>query len=429
MKKKFGNHNNSNKKYKNRSKLFKRACFIYYMQFNNSALLYREAKALQSRGFEVDVIDLRSSRKENIFQTFDGINIYGIQPRPFAEKKMLLYFVRLLLFCVKATFFLAIMSLKRRYNLIHVTAPPDFMVFTALIPKLLGAKIILDIHDISPEFFMEKMHIKEDRMIIKLIKFVEAISTKFADHVITVTDHWRNKLISRSVPQAKCTVLLNVPDDDFFKPIPNNETKPLNMFNLFYHGSLEEYFGVDTIIKAMPFIKQNIPNVRLHIYGGGRLKEYFEAWVDEKGYDSYIKIYNKVPFYMLPQILVNAHLGIVPTKNSNFSDDTISMKSLEYIALGIPVVISATSAHQYYFDNSMVSFFEPENEIELASCVIKLYKNEQERKHLVRRSYAFLRQHGWRQSKNIYFQIIEKLNGNGLHNFHEEKCLEKSATV
>ena len=88
---------------------------------------------------------------------------------------------------------------ERRYSLVHVTAPPDIMVFSAIVPKLFGARIILDIHDIGPELFMRKLNVGEDRLVVRLIKLLERLSASFADHVITVTDFWKDKLAARSV--------------------------------------------------------------------------------------------------------------------------------------------------------------------------------------------------------------------------------------
>ena len=53
-----------------------------------------------------------------------------------------------------------------------------------LIPKLFGAKIILDIHDIVPEFYMSKFNAKEKSVFYKLLLFVEKISCMFSDQVI-----------------------------------------------------------------------------------------------------------------------------------------------------------------------------------------------------------------------------------------------------
>ena len=46
--------------------------------------------------------------------------------------------------------------------MIHVHSVPDFLVFAALVPKLLGARIILDIHDILPEFYASKFGASKD---------------------------------------------------------------------------------------------------------------------------------------------------------------------------------------------------------------------------------------------------------------------------
>jgi glycosyltransferase involved in cell wall biosynthesis len=395
----------------NKTAKVKWACFVYYMQFNNSALLYREAKALQSQGFEIDIIDLRSARSDRSYRRFDGMTIYGIQARPEAEKKNRTYFARLLLFHLKATLFLSWMSLKKKYSIIHVTSPPDFMVFTAVVPKFFGAKIILDIHDISPELFMEKLHLPESQRIIKFIKFIEAVSARYADHVITVTDLWRNKLVSRSVAAGKCTVLLNVPDENLFAPASRTRHSA-NDFNLFYHGSLEEYFGVDTLLKAMPTIRKMIPTSQLFIYGGGRLEESFAARIKRQQMESYIKMIPKVPFYELPILLQNADMGIVPTKSCHFATDTISMKSLEYMSLGIPIVISRTKAHHYYFDDSMVKFFEPDDAEDLAKCVIALFKQKDRRESQIQNSQEYLRSNGWPHYKNVYLQIVNRLVSN-----------------
>ena len=91
-----------------------KACFVYYMQFSNSALLYREAKALQNQGFVVDVFALRSSRNEKIIQNFNGLNIYGIQARPCAEKSAAIYFAKLLIFFLKSLIILSALAAFKR---------------------------------------------------------------------------------------------------------------------------------------------------------------------------------------------------------------------------------------------------------------------------------------------------------------------------
>lgn len=384
-----------------------RACFLYYQHFN--ALVYREAKALQEHGFEVDIVCLRVLLNEKLIQRFRGINVYAIQKRPTAEKSFVSYFLRLLFFYAKAAGLLTVLAPIRKYSLVHVTAPPDIMVFAALVPKLLGARIILDIHDIGPELFMRKLHVGEHQPVIRLIKLMEWISSRFADHVITVTDFWKDKLVSRSVDESKCTMLLNVPDEDVFQPM--KAPRQRKSFNLYYHGSLEEHFGVDTMLEAMPMIQEQIPNVLLHIVGGkkGRAYEEYRELANRLNLNSRVMFHPGVVFWELPGVLSDADLGVVPTKDAVFSNEAVSMKALEYIALGIPIVISRTKAHDFYYDSSMVRFFDPCNAEQLAEAVIELYKDRERRETLICNAHSFLEHNGWNKFKELYSEIVQRL--------------------
>ena len=384
-----------------------RVCSVYYQSF--SALIYREAKALKQKGMDVDIICYAVNADRKALKSYDGINIYQIQSRPSRETSVILYLLHLMQFFFRSFVFLSYSGILRRYALIHITTPPDFLVFAAIIPKLLGAKIIMDIHDIGPEFYMRSLSVGENHPVVKLIKFIEKIATKTSDHVLAVTDLWRNKLTTRSTSPSKCTTLLNVPDDDLFHIFPKTKTRNSNNFNLFYHGSFEELFGVDTLINAMPTIVKHIPNVNLHIYGGGRLLYDCKALVEKFKLDKYVIFHGGVPFYELPRILAKADIGIVPTKGGVFSGEILAMKSLEYISLGIPIVISRTKGHKYYYDNSMVKFFEPDDKEDLARAVIGLYRNEAERQKILRNSRSFIKKYGWKRTKEVYLQIVYNL--------------------
>ena len=386
-----------------------KACFIYYMRFNGSAILYREAKSLKEKGFDVDIICLRDTRKENVFQVYEGINLYGIQPREEREKKASIYFERLIAFCIKATAMMSWLGLTRKYDIVHVTTPPDFLVYAAFLPKLRGAKIILDIHDIGPELFMRKLHKPEDGIIIKMLKYFERKAAIFSDHVITVTDLWRDKLISRSVPAAKCTSILNVPDDSLFKAYAPAEKAESDKVRLSYHGSLEEHFGVDSLINAMPDIKKEVPEAELVIYGMGRIKNELDEEIRKNNMSGYVHINDFVPFHALPDVLREADIGIVPTKADVFSGEALSMKALEYMSLGIPIVVSRTPVHDYYYHDSMVKFFLPSDKKDLTRAVVELCNDKASRLRLADNAKIFIQKHGWQTARKTYYSIIDRL--------------------
>ena len=93
---------------------------------------------------------------------------------------------------------------------------PDFLVFAAWYPKWTGAKLILDIHDIVPELFLNKFKVKPNSWLVKGLRVIERASAAFVDHVIVSNHIWSEKLIARSVPREKCSVFLNHVDQDHF---------------------------------------------------------------------------------------------------------------------------------------------------------------------------------------------------------------------
>lgn len=382
-----------------------RVCFIYYNSFIQ--LLHREAMTLRKSGIQVDIICLKNMKTEKFYEKYDGLNIFKIQSRMNAENTVFGYVAKLLMFLVNATVMVSILGLVRRYDVIHVTSPPDIAVFTTIVPKLFGAKVVLDIHDIGPELFMRKLHVDEGNVIIRMLKLLEKLSSTYADHVITVTHLWRDKLIGRSVPKQKCSVLLNVPDQEVFRFNRKNGRRG-STFNLYYHGSIEEHFGVDTLLEAMRHVVPVADNVRLHIYAGkrGRMYNYLTGYIKDNGLDSHVVFHDGVPFHELPAILADADLGVVPTKNSTFADEAVSMKSFEYVFLGIPIVITRTKAHAYYYDDSMVRFFEPCNSRDLADAIIELYHDRGKMQRMVTNSAPFMDRHSWEKGGETYRQTV-----------------------
>src|SRR5947208_95771 len=76
-----------------------------------------------------------------------------------------------------------------------------------------------------------------------------------------------------------------------------------------------------------------------------------------------------------------------------------------YIFMGIPVVISKTKGHSYYYGDSMVKFFEPCNSGDLARAVIDLFRNGASREEQVRNSRRFIEKNSWATVKKVYVQI------------------------
>ncbi|MDY7036591.1 MAG: glycosyltransferase family 4 protein [Thermodesulfobacteriota bacterium] len=385
-------------------------CSIAYTFYESDYRVRRCSEAFAGPGNRVDVIALKGDGAKGR-GVLNGVNIYRIQRRNFDEKGPFSYLFKILSFFIKGSVLLLFNHLKYRYKVIHIHSVPDFLVFMALIPKLLGARIILDIHDVLPEFYCQKFGRGFNTMLAKSLLFVEKMSVRFADHVIIANDLWRDKILTRDrVSREKCTSLLNYPNLEFFKEKQN--TPKSNGLRIIYPGSLSHHHGLDVAIKALHIVKEELPSVRLDIYAHSWISEYRKSLndlIDELDLKENVKFFHPVKVEELARIYQKVDIGIVPKRAGLFASQAFSTKIFDFMASGIPIIASKTQVDEYYFNDSMIMFFEPENVEELARCIIKLHKDPKKGQSMAQNAKKFIANNNWGVKKHIYLDLIDFL--------------------
>jgi len=277
---------------------------------------------------------------------------------------------------------------------------------------LTGAKIILDIHDLMPEFYAARFNTTLNSWAVRLIGWQEKLSCRFANKVITVTETWRKTLIERGVPADKVIVVMNVADDTVFcrdavtvRPNGNDDS-----FRLIYHGTLTQRYGIDLVLRAVNQVRHEIPNLHLKIHGGGEYRQTLMNLADDLGMSDIVNFSNVyVPSAELPNLIASAHVGFVPYRRDIFTDGILPTKLMEYTALGIPAIVARTPAIEAYFDDKMVEYFTSEDVDELAASILKLYRNHDHRATLIKNSDTFNQQHNWHKLGAEYANFVDNL--------------------
>jgi glycosyltransferase involved in cell wall biosynthesis len=385
-----------------------RACMLAYTFYESDYRVMRYAEALVDRGDHVDVLALRRAGAKP-YETIRGVNVYRIQGRVLNEKGKLSYLLRILKFFLKSSWVMGRMHLKRSYDLVHVHSVPDFLVFTAVLPKLLGAKIVLDIHDILPEFFSSKFSGGQQGSFFKILVLVEKISTKFASHVIIANHIWAKKLIKRSVKPSQLTALINYPNTTLFHPKKRMRTH--NGFKMLYHGTLNWHQGLDIAVQALAIIKDVAPDVSLHIYGAGTHWGMVEKLVRQLHLSGRVFLNPTISLQAIAEVVSEADLGIIPKRNDQFGGEAFSTKTLEFMSCQVPVVISKTKVDQYYFHDNIVKFFEPENPNDLAAAMLELIQDQTLRERLAANAFEFAKRNSWEKKKEGYLALVDGLTG------------------
>jgi len=379
---------------------------IAYTYYENDNRVRRYAEALVKRGDHVDVVALqnRGFEKQEVLK---GVNVYRIQKRAINEKYQLQYLLKIVAFLVRSGVFVTKKHLRSAYDVLHIHSVPDFAVFSALIPKLQKAKIILDIHDIVPEFYASKFRVSKDSLIFKTLVLMEKASIAFSNHVIIANHIWQKKLLSRSARAEKCSVVLNYPDAALFQP--RKVRKDSHKLVFIYPGTLAWHQGIDIALKAFALIKDELDGAEFHIYGDGTERKKLQSLVSELGIGDSVIFRDLVPMDEIADVMASADIGVVPKRNDFFGGEAFSTKIFEFMSLGVPVIAAATTIDTYYFNDSVLEFFEPGNEKELARTMLLLAKNKKRQDMLSRNALQFVGQYSWDKKRQEYLDLLDGL--------------------
>ncbi|MBS1850158.1 MAG: glycosyltransferase family 4 protein [Acidobacteria bacterium] len=383
-----------------------RICMVTHSLYESDSRVMRYAEALAARGDEVEVIALRKEGKPEE-EVIAGVRVLRIHPRSFQEKTKLSFLKQVAAFFAKTAWVLSKRHARKPYDLLHIHSIPDFIVFVALLPKLMGAKIILDIHDILPELYASKFHVSEQSLGFKIMLFLEKVSIDFSDHIIIANHIWQDRLLARSLTSDRCTVMLNYPDRSAFYPQPR--TRTTDEFVMLYPGTLNKHQGLDVAIRAFALIKDQAPQAMFWIHGEGRTQDALIQLVAQLGLQDRILFKPMLPIREVGAVMANADLAVVPKRKDSFGNEAFSTKIFEFMSVGVPVVVSDTKIDKYYFNDSVVRFFKDGDEKDLAEAMLFMINHPEARMQQARNAAEFVRTYDWDVNKSTYLSLVDSL--------------------
>jgi len=380
---------------------------VAYTFYEADNRVRRYAEALAKRGDVVDAIVLRRAG-QTPFVVMRGVRVHRIQKRLIDERGPLTYLRKLLMFFFRSAWMLTVRHLKEPYDIIHVHSVPDFEVFATLIPRLMGARVILDIHDIVPEFYASKFKVNEQSFVFRCLLLVERMSIAYSNHVIISNHLWYEKITQRSVRPEKCTTIINYPDLSIFAS-RGEKAQANGDFVMCYPGTLNWHQGLDLAIDAVALLRDKVPQLKFLIIGDGPDREKLKTMVREQHLEDRVELRGFVPIEEVAGTMAAINLGVVPKRKDSFGNEAFSTKIMEFMAMGVPVVASRTRIDQYYFNERLVQFFDSESAEDLAAKVLELVRDAAKRSSLCTAAADFIRQNNWDVRKSEYLDVVDRL--------------------
>ena len=316
-------------------------------------------------------------------------------------------------FILYSSLILAWRALRRRYGLIYVHNMPDILVISGMIPKLFGAKVILDQHDPMPELMQTIFNKGENSFPVRVIRRLEKWSIARANLVITVNQACKRIFSTRSCSAAKIGVVMNSPDELMF-PFraatsypPRTNGKP---FVMMYHGSLVERNGLELAVDALDKIRERVPEAELRVFGKNSpyLKQVMDK-AEKLGLTGRVHYLGPRKLEALAGEIQGCDVGIVPNQRNTFTEINTPTRIFEYLALGKPVIAPATLGVQDYFGPDSLVFFEAGDAADLAAKMENVASHPANAIRIAELGQQVYLEHAWQQERETLVNLVAGL--------------------
>jgi len=214
-----------------------------------------------------------------------------------------------------------------------------------------------------------------------LFKAATKYSLKRADVVTCDAEHIVEELVKHGAPQEKVRLIHFGTDTRKFKPGQKSEKLKgelgiLDSTAVISLRSLKPIYDVESLIKAIPLVLEEIPEAKFIIAGEGEERQYLENLAASLGVSTSIRFVGMIANDELPQYLTSSDVYV----STSLSDAGLASSTAEAMACGLPVVITDFGDNRKWVEDGVNGFIVPLREPEaLASRITYLLHNESDR--------------------------------------------------
>lgn len=341
--------------------------------------VWQEACALRDLGYQVTVICPMMKGYNEADEVLEGIQIYR---HPLAcEGSGLVGFLKEYSSALWGEMRLAVKAWRNQgFSTIHLCNPPDILFLVAAPFKLFaGVKVIFDVHDVTPELFVEKFGAKHP--LIPIVRLAEWCTLKLADVVIATNQSVLDIVQSRGKKKEENTIVVRTsPKAINFDVQPDENLKKGRPYLAAYIGVMGVQDGVPYLLEAANHLVNTMgrKDIQFLLMGSGEDYETLLELRDKYQLQDYVDLPGRVSDEFLATALKTMDAGLACDPINEFNHHCTMNKTLEYMAFGKPQVmfeiregrVSAGDAAVYVTKNCAATFAE-----ELA----KLMDDEQRR--------------------------------------------------
>lgn len=391
--------------------------FVVHSYYDEDPRVRRQAETLVRAGRPVDVISLRRPG-DPPGGTLEGVRVTRLDVQRHQGSPIGTYLLEYTAFLARATLALARAHRRRRYGLVSVATPPDFLVAAALPLRLAGVPVILDLHEAVPEFFRSRWPGASSPAIIAGLTLVERASIALASRALSVTEARHERLLALGLPAARLDVVHNGPVLARFDPDahPRRQFMADGTLRLAYAGALTPLYGLEDAVDALGILARERPDlpVTLDLYGRGDREEELRARAAGLGLADALRFHGRVALDSVAAALAAADVVLSPIRRNRYAEMSLSTKVFEGAVMEKPVVAADLPSARAEFDGDMLAWYAPDDPADLARAILRVVDDPAWRAAATARATARARELSWDAEAPRYVALVEGLIGDRL---------------
>ncbi|MBI5017272.1 MAG: glycosyltransferase family 4 protein [Deltaproteobacteria bacterium] len=253
-------------------------------------------------------------------------------------------------------------------------------------------------------------------LFLKNPKMAECMERRFiplADHVLTVVEEARDAVTAMGVRPEKVSVVSNTPDVAVVEACRISNNRPnawRDKIILFYHGYVNRARGLESVLRCIPSILQQVPNLLFVIAGDGDGLTDFRTLANDLGIASSMEFLGWIQFSEIPNYISMADICIVPHQPTAHKNTTIPNKLFDYMAAGKPVIVSnAVPLRRIVLEEECGVVFDANVDESLREAVGLLARSRLDRTRLGKNGWdAVDRRYNWCRDTGILLEVIDR---------------------
>ncbi len=350
-----------------------RVLMVSRHSYPTHTVMRRNAEHLAGLGLRVDLIcsGARSDARQGAPPP-PGLRVFRVPVRH-RRGSPLLYLFEYAAFGVVAVALATLLALRHAYLAVQVDNPPDLLVVSALAGRLRGARVVLNLVELSPELTAARLGVGSRHVVVLLSRLCERLALALSDHVVTVSETCLRILCRRGLDPARATIVPNgVP---VRQPLASERQPAPAPPRLVIQASLIERYGVQVAIRALASLRPDWPDLTLRVIGDGEYKPDLLRLAKRLRVRDRVVFTGFLPWEDAMQEVRASTIGLVPVIPDGYGELLLPTKLLEMVEQQVPVVCAHLPAIVECFGEDALCYFKPGDASSLADSIDRVLRD------------------------------------------------------